>query len=828
MDSVPWNLMLKSPIRQHAEGANGIYTVTHLEGKSMRLGRFREIAEQKQYLAPLDDDIPGLMKRFWKMVRFCAPMYGADTPGTLSDETAGSWYLPNLPNLLNRLLKKRIPGVNTPYLYVGMWRASFAWHTEDYDLSSINYLHFGAPKVWYCVPPEFADKVERLAATLFPQSFRECKQFLRHKSSMIEPDILIRHGIPVSFALQNPNDFMILFPRAFHCGFNTGFNCAESCNFADEKWIEIGRLAKACSCRKDMVRLDLTLLDGLSNCLATPYSPAWNANNCLTKPRKASDPWATLPLEAKRSAARESVAAIVQAEAEASGLASGDEDDEQEGCVRRSMASSTIKGSWLQCDQCLKWRRLPAGEGNQTLAESTSFNCSMLPHARFPSQFSAPPVPGSEGSDMKTEGVTRGWTCEDDEENWTASSGSDEITGLLGESNEEGNDTWCQCEKCDKWRRLPLNAGVDASGTFFCSMLSWMTCDVPEECWDEESSDSPGTAVTTLDSPGIAMPSPFPSTTITSLTASASKSQTKKRGPKKNYREQQDGSYSSKDFEWGRASVVAGALPQPQSLPITQSADSTSPAKPSASPRKPRRPRQNGVGQKRGRPPLTWLQCDMCDKWRRVDNKTVQMLVSRQPPVPVPVHTQPGTFCHGMPVPDVPTATYTPFVLPPMSTYTSLAGAPASRNLPPPTMPMTLEMSSSPVPPATPLSDDLTDMFLWMDDDKSIPETCIAPSPLPSQPPHQNGGANAHVAPMTMPLLITPLSSKTFQKPKSPAKAKSQSQGSGPPQLSPEVFAAQLTSLKFVCTDMGLSCSVPEKSPRKRKQIAVQVRSIAS
>mmetsp|Transcript_45336 Transcript_45336/g.73853 ORF Transcript_45336/g.73853 Transcript_45336/m.73853 type:complete len:108 (-) Transcript_45336:2654-2977(-) len=27
MDSVPWNLMLKSPIRQHAEGANGIYTV---------------------------------------------------------------------------------------------------------------------------------------------------------------------------------------------------------------------------------------------------------------------------------------------------------------------------------------------------------------------------------------------------------------------------------------------------------------------------------------------------------------------------------------------------------------------------------------------------------------------------------------------------------------------------------------------------------------------------------------------------------------------------------------------------------------------------------
>jgi hypothetical protein len=43
----------------------------------------------------------------------------------------------------------------------------------------------------------------------------------------------------------------------YHSGFNIGFNCAESINFAIDSWVELGRRAKACDCVGDSVKIDV-------------------------------------------------------------------------------------------------------------------------------------------------------------------------------------------------------------------------------------------------------------------------------------------------------------------------------------------------------------------------------------------------------------------------------------------------------------------------------------------------------------------------------------------------------------------------------------------
>ncbi|TPX57059.1 hypothetical protein PhCBS80983_g04084 [Powellomyces hirtus] len=204
-----------------------------------------------------------LERYYWKNITYVSPMYGADMLGSLFDgvkeqelKDGNSWNLARLDNLLRRV-NVFLPGVNSPYLYFGMWKATFAWHVEDMDLYSINYIHFGAPKQWYVIPPESRARFENVAKGVFANEATKCPEFLRHKTNILSPKYLAAKHIPVNRVIQRAGEFVITFPYGYHQGFNLGFNCAESVNFALDSWVEIGKKAGYCQCVGDSVKLDV-------------------------------------------------------------------------------------------------------------------------------------------------------------------------------------------------------------------------------------------------------------------------------------------------------------------------------------------------------------------------------------------------------------------------------------------------------------------------------------------------------------------------------------------------------------------------------------------
>ncbi|KAJ4401434.1 hypothetical protein N0V85_005527 [Neurospora sp. IMI 360204] len=200
-----------------------------------------------------------LERIYWKTLTYAPPLYGADLPGTLFDESTENWNLNKLPNLLD-VLGTKVPGVNTAYLYLGMWKATFAWHLEDVDLYSINFLHFGAPKQWYSISQADARRFEAAMKNIWPTDAKACDQFLRHKSFLISPSHLKQHyGITVNKVVSYPGEFVVTYPYGYHSGYNLGYNCAEAVNFALDSWLPMGKIAKKCQCAQaqDSVWVDV-------------------------------------------------------------------------------------------------------------------------------------------------------------------------------------------------------------------------------------------------------------------------------------------------------------------------------------------------------------------------------------------------------------------------------------------------------------------------------------------------------------------------------------------------------------------------------------------
>ncbi|XP_074381751.1 lysine-specific demethylase JMJ705-like isoform X2 [Apium graveolens] len=192
-----------------------------------------------------------------------------------------------------RFVKDDIPGVTSPMVYMGMMFSWFAWHVEDHDFHSLNYLHMGDAKTWYGVPSDSAIAFEEAIRN---HGYEGKKNFISYatlaqKTTVMSPEVILDANIPCCRLVQNAGEFVVTFPRAYHSGFSHGFNCAESSNIGTPEWL---RYASKAAIRRAAVDCPLLvshnqLLYDLAMSLSSRVPMSVEPRNSRLEERKKGD-----------------------------------------------------------------------------------------------------------------------------------------------------------------------------------------------------------------------------------------------------------------------------------------------------------------------------------------------------------------------------------------------------------------------------------------------------------------------------------------------------------------------------------------------------------
>lgn len=89
----------------------------------------------------------------------------------------------------------------------------------------------------YGIPDEESERFRRAVEILCPTSCQNKSIWLPSDITMIPPNFLLEHSVSLTRMLQNPGEFVIVFPKAYSCSIATGFTVSESVYFAYNHWI---------------------------------------------------------------------------------------------------------------------------------------------------------------------------------------------------------------------------------------------------------------------------------------------------------------------------------------------------------------------------------------------------------------------------------------------------------------------------------------------------------------------------------------------------------------------------------------------------------------
>ena len=130
---------------------------------------------------------------------------------------------------------------------VAIWDLALLWHVMFARVAFL-LIHM----IWWCI----------------------YKMVTPSQVTQFSPSLLKSEGVPVYRCVQHEGEFVLTFPRAYHAGFNCGFNCAEAVNVAPIDWLPIGQDAVELyrkQARKITVSHDKLLLGAAREAIRTQW-----------------------------------------------------------------------------------------------------------------------------------------------------------------------------------------------------------------------------------------------------------------------------------------------------------------------------------------------------------------------------------------------------------------------------------------------------------------------------------------------------------------------------------------------------------------------------
>ncbi|XP_066155050.1 uncharacterized protein Jarid2 isoform X1 [Euwallacea fornicatus] len=229
-----------------------------IKGKNMALSALYRIARNtmSMYFKVLEPSATEVEQEFWRYVtqkrnHICVHSASIDC-GTWgygfavaknSPFAKHPWNLKVLSNNGGSVLRSLGPvmGVTVPTLHVGMVFSACCWYRDPHGLPWVEYLHTGGTKIWYGIPSTSCALFRAAMRKLVPGYCREKELWLPSDTAMVPPEMLLEHQVSLCRTVQEPGQFVVVFPKVYTSGIGTGYVVSESVYFAPLYWLRTAR-----------------------------------------------------------------------------------------------------------------------------------------------------------------------------------------------------------------------------------------------------------------------------------------------------------------------------------------------------------------------------------------------------------------------------------------------------------------------------------------------------------------------------------------------------------------------------------------------------------